>query len=66
VIYRALAQAEQQTQLAQLEEQLREAQYLASLGQLAAAERAVGLTRQLLAVARGEVTLAQPGTVSRG
>jgi DNA-binding NtrC family response regulator len=66
VIYRALAQAEQQTQLAQLEEQLREAQHLASLGQLAAAERAVSLTRQLLAVARGEVAVPGPGAASRG
>jgi DNA-binding NtrC family response regulator len=53
VIHRALAEAEQRAQLAELEDQLREAQHLASLGQLAAAEQAVGLTRQLLAVARG-------------
>jgi DNA-binding NtrC family response regulator len=58
VIYRALAEAEQRTQLAQLEDQLREAQHLASLGQLAAAEQAVSLTRQLLAVARREVPAA--------
>jgi len=60
VIHRALAEAEQRAQLAQLEDQLREAQRLASLGQLSAAERAVGLTRQLLAVARREVTAADP------
>ena len=56
VIYRALAEAEQQTQLAQLEDQLREAQHLASRGQLDAAEQAVSLTRQLLAVARRDIT----------
>lgn len=60
VIYRALAEAEQREQLAELEEQLREAQRLASLGQLAAAEEAVRLTRQLLAVTRQVVT-ASPG-----
>ena len=58
VIYRALAEAEQRMQLAQLEDQLREAQHLASLGHLAAAEQAVGLTRQLLAVARREMPAA--------
>ena len=58
VIHRALAEAEQRAQLAQLEDQLREAQRLAGLGQLSAAEQAVGLTRQLLAVARREVTAA--------
>jgi DNA-binding NtrC family response regulator len=58
VIHRALAEAEQRAQLAQLEEQLREAQRLAGLGQLSAAEQAVSLTRQLLAVARREVTAA--------
>ena len=56
VIYRALAEAEQRAQLALLEDQLREAQRLASLGQLAAAEEAVRLTRQLLAVTRRVVT----------
>jgi DNA-binding NtrC family response regulator len=60
VIYRALAEAEQQTQLAQLEDQLREAQHLASRGQLAAAEQAVSLTRQLLAIARRDTTDATP------
>jgi len=56
VIYRALAEAEQRAQLAQLEDQLREAQRLASLGQLAAAEEAVRLTRKLLAATRQVVT----------
>jgi DNA-binding NtrC family response regulator len=60
VIHRALAEAEQRAQLAELEDQLREAQRLASLGQLAAAEQAVSLTRQLLSVARREVTAADP------
>jgi DNA-binding NtrC family response regulator len=60
VIRRALAEAEQQAQLAQLEDQLREAQRLASLGQLTAAEQAMSRTRQLLAVARRDVTAADP------
>jgi DNA-binding NtrC family response regulator len=60
VIYRALAEAEQRAQLAKLEDQLREAQRLASLGQLAAAEDAVRLTRQLLAVTRRVVTGGYP------
>jgi DNA-binding NtrC family response regulator len=60
VIQRAIAQAEQRTQLAQLEDQLVHAQRLASLGQLAAAEEAVSLTRQLLAVARQDITAADP------
>ena len=55
VIYRALAEAEQRAQLARLEDQLREAQRLAALGQLAAAEEAVGRTRRLLAVTRRAV-----------
>src|SRR6202050_3885872 len=49
VIHRALAEAEQRAHLAQLEDQLATAQRLASLGQLAAAEEAMSLTRQLLA-----------------
>jgi DNA-binding NtrC family response regulator len=60
VIHRALAEAEQRAQLAELEDQLREAQRLASLGQLAAAEQVVRQTRRLLAVARSEVTAADP------
>jgi len=60
VIRNALAEVEQRKQLAQLEGKLSEAQRLASLGQLAAAERAVSLTRQLLAVARRDVTPAEP------
>ncbi len=62
VIGRALAEAEQRRRLADLDEQLREAQRLASLGHLGAAEQAMSLTRQLLATARREVTAAEPHT----
>ena len=58
VIGRALAEAEQRMRLADLDEQLREAQRLASLGHLGAAEQAMNLTRELLATARQEVTTA--------
>ena len=60
VILRALAEAERQTRLAQLEDQLTEAQRLASLGQLAAAEEAMTHVRRLLSTARGEATAAEP------
>jgi DNA-binding NtrC family response regulator len=56
VIQQAIAQAEQRARLAGLEDQLRHAQRLASLGQLAAAKEAVQLTRRLLADARQDVT----------
>jgi DNA-binding NtrC family response regulator len=59
-IQRALAEAEHRARLAQLEDQLAQAQRLASLGQLAAAEEAMSLTRQLLAVARRKVTAPEP------
>ena len=59
VICRAIAEAEQRARLAHLDEQLREAQRLASLGQLGAAEQAMSLTRQLLAVARQEASSAE-------
>jgi DNA-binding NtrC family response regulator len=55
VIGRAIAEAEQRARLGHLDGQLREAQRLASLGQLGAAGEAVSLTRQLLAAARQEV-----------
>jgi DNA-binding NtrC family response regulator len=58
VIQRAIAQAEQRARLAGLEDQLGNAQRLASLGQLAAAQEAVQLTRRLLAVARQDETAA--------
>ena len=60
VIGRALAEAEQRMRLADLDEQLREAQRLASLGHLDAAEQAMNLTRELLATARQEVATAEP------
>jgi DNA-binding NtrC family response regulator len=63
VIHRALAEAEQRAHLAQLEDQLTKAQRLASLGQLAAAEEAMSLTRQLLAVARQQAAAAEPEAV---
>jgi DNA-binding NtrC family response regulator len=59
VIGRALAEAEQRSRLADLDEQLREAQRLASLGHLGAAEQAMSLTRELLATARQEVATAE-------
>ena len=60
VICRAIAEAAQRAQLAHLDDQLREAQRLASLGQLSAAEQAMSLTRQLLAAARQDVSPAEP------
>ena len=57
-VQRALAEAEQRAQLAQFEDQLLQAQQLASLGQLAAAEQAVGRTRQMLAAARQQAAAA--------
>ena len=55
VILRALAEVEQHARLASLEGQLLQAQRLASLGKLAAAEQAMSRIRQLLTAARGEV-----------
>src|SRR5712691_2382906 len=60
VILRALAEAEQRARLVQLEDQLLQAQRLASLGQLAAAEQAMSRVRQLLTSARGEAAVAEP------
>jgi DNA-binding NtrC family response regulator len=57
-IERAIAQAEQRARLAGMEDQLRHAQRLASLGQLAAAGEAMQLTRRLLADARQDETAA--------
>jgi DNA-binding NtrC family response regulator len=54
VILRALAEVEQRARLADLEDQLLQAQRLASLGQLAEAEQAMSRLRQLLIAARGE------------
>jgi DNA-binding NtrC family response regulator len=55
VIHRALAEAEQRAHLARLEALLSRAQQLASLGHLSAAEDAMRLTREMLAVARQQV-----------
>ena len=60
VILRALAEVEQRARLAYLEDQLEQAQRLASLGQLAAAEEAMTRIRQLLTAARGEAKVAEP------
>jgi DNA-binding NtrC family response regulator len=62
VIGRAIAEAEQRARLAYLDGQLREAQRLASLGQLGAAEHAMSLTRELLAAARQEAATADPSS----
>jgi DNA-binding NtrC family response regulator len=60
VILRALDEVEQRARLASLEDQLMEAQRLASLGQLAAAEQVMSRVRQLLANARGEEKVTEP------
>jgi len=60
VIVRALAEVEQRARLAQLEDQLLQAQRLASLGQLEAAGQAMSRIRQMLTAARGEATVAEP------
>jgi DNA-binding NtrC family response regulator len=54
-ILRALAEVAERARLAQFEGQLIDAQRLASLGQLSAAQEAVSLTRQMLAAARQEI-----------
>ena len=59
-ILRALAEVEQRARLANLEDQLLQAQRLASLGQLEAAEQAMSRIRQLLTAARGEARVAEP------
>jgi len=59
VIRRALDEAEKRARLAELEDHLQEAQRLASLGQLTAAEQAMSHVRRLLASARGEETVAR-------
>jgi CheY-like chemotaxis protein len=60
VIVRALAEVEQRVRLAQLEDQLLQAQRLASLGQLEAAAEAMSRIRQELTAARGEAIVAEP------
>ncbi len=59
-VMRALAEVEQRARLANLEDQLLQAQRLASLGQLAAAEQAMSRVRQLLTAARGEAIETEP------
>jgi DNA-binding NtrC family response regulator len=60
VILRALAEVEQRARMADLEDQLLQAQRLASLGQLEAAEQAMSRIRQLLTAARGEARVTEP------
>jgi len=60
VILRALDEAEQRARLDRLEDQLLQAQRLASLGQLEAAEQAMTRIRQTLAAARGEAKVEEP------
>ncbi|MGD0609612.1 MAG: response regulator [Streptosporangiaceae bacterium] len=59
VILRALDEVGQRARLAQLEDQLVEAQRLASIGQLAAAEQAMNRIRQQLTAARSEEIAAE-------
>ena len=59
-VIRALAEAEQRARLAQLEDQLLQAQRLASLGQLEAARQEMIRVRQLLTAARGEARTEEP------
>jgi DNA-binding NtrC family response regulator len=60
VILRALAEVEQRARIADLEDQLLQAQRLASLGQLEAAEQAMSRIRELLTAARGETRVTEP------
>src|SRR5580692_2005930 len=60
VILRALAESERRARLAQLEDRLLQAQRLASLGQLAAAEEAMTEVRRLLTNARGQARVTEP------
>jgi DNA-binding NtrC family response regulator len=60
VVLRALAEVEQRARLAYLEDQLTQAQRLASLGQLEAAEQAMSRIRHLLTAARGEAKVTEP------
>jgi DNA-binding NtrC family response regulator len=62
VIMRALSEAEQRANLAELEDQLLQAQRLASLGQLAAAEEIMSRIRQMLTAARSEAQAAGPAS----
>jgi DNA-binding NtrC family response regulator len=57
---RALTEARQRSRLAQIEGQLGQAQRLASLGHLGAAEQALSRTHQMLASVRREATTQDP------
>jgi DNA-binding NtrC family response regulator len=60
VILRALAEVRQRARITYLEDQLLQAQRLASLGQLAAAEEAMTRIRELLTAARGQARVTEP------
>jgi DNA-binding NtrC family response regulator len=60
VILRALAEVKQRARITDLEDQLLQAQRLASLGQLAAAEEAMTRIRELLTAARGQARVTEP------
>jgi len=60
VILRALAEVKQRARITYLEDQLLQAQRLASLGQLAAAEEAMTRIRELLTAARGQARVTEP------
>ena len=66
VILRALAEVGQRARLANLEDQLLQAQRLASLGHLAAAEEAMTRIRQQLTAARGEARVTEPDPEGTG
>ena len=57
---RALTEARQRARLAEIETRLGQAQRLASLGRLGAAQQTVDATRAMLAEVRSEVTPAEP------
>jgi DNA-binding NtrC family response regulator len=59
-VSRALIEARRRSRLAQIEGQLGQAQRLASLGHLAAAEEALSRTHQMLAGVRGEAIAPDP------
>jgi DNA-binding NtrC family response regulator len=59
-VSRALLEARQRSRLAQIEGQLGQAQRLASLGHLGAAEEALSRTHQMLADVRGDEIAADP------
>ncbi len=59
-VNRALNEARQRARLAEIETRLGQAQRLAGLGRLAAAQQAVDATREMLAEVRSEVVPAEP------